>query len=185
MWENISTDQYSTRDLTWLVKGMKAGTLIFIADGSYNQEKAAKISGIGWIIYCKKAKWKIQGSFYDDSKAASSYRGELLDMCCLLLLEKALEEFFDIKDWTGKLSCDNESALYQATGGLKRIKSGASCADLLRSIRSSGNRLKGRFIGARGQPHGQVPTLAPTHSRTTAQRLVRSTCKRCRGKSNS
>ena len=47
MWENISTDQYSTRDLTWLVEGMKAGTLIFIADGSYNREKAPKISGTG------------------------------------------------------------------------------------------------------------------------------------------
>ena len=114
MWDNIFTDQYSTRDLTWLVEGMKAGSLIFIADGSYNREKAAKISGTGWIICCKKTKRKIQGSFYEDSKAASSYRGELLGMCCLLLLATALEEFFDIQDWTAQLSCDNKSALYQA-----------------------------------------------------------------------
>ena len=68
-------------------------------------------------------------------------------MCCLLLLATALEEFFDIQDWNAQLSCDNESALYQATRGLKRIRPGASCADLLRSIRSSGNRLRNSFIG--------------------------------------
>ena len=153
MWENISTDQYSTRDLTWLVEGMKTGSLIFIADGSYNREKAPKISGTGWIVYCTTAKRKIQGSFYEDSKAASSYRGELLGMCCLLLLATALEEFFDIQEWTAQLSCDNESALYQATRGLKRIRPGASCADLLRSIRSSGNRLNGKFIGVHVDSH--------------------------------
>ena len=153
MWEDISTDGYSTRDLSWLANGMKVGSLIFIADGSYNREKASDISGTGWIVYCKNSGRKIQGSFYEESKAASSYRGKLLGMCCLLLLASALEEFFDVETWTGQLSCDNESALYQATRGLKRIKPGSSCADLLRNIRSTAIRLKGRLIGVHVESH--------------------------------
>ena len=52
MWEGIEDGQATKNDLSWLVQGMKSGSLLWVADGSYDRKGAPLISGVGWIIFC-------------------------------------------------------------------------------------------------------------------------------------
>ena len=61
MWDGLH-DSYE--DLTWLVEGMRAGSLIFVTDGSYGRNRAPTVSGTGCIIHCKVTKKLLKGSFY-------------------------------------------------------------------------------------------------------------------------
>ena len=54
MWEGIEEDQATKEDVTWIAKGMKINTLIWVTDGSYDRKKAKDLSGVGWIIFCTK-----------------------------------------------------------------------------------------------------------------------------------
>ena len=104
MWDVLLGDK---EDLLWLIEGMKKGTLIWVTDGSYDRKRAPLISGAGWLGHCKMAKKTLKGYFFEYSKNASSYRAELLGLCALHLLTRALEEFFNITEWQGKICCDN------------------------------------------------------------------------------
>ncbi len=96
---------------------------------------------------------KLQVSFYKESKAASSYRGELLGMGDLLLIALDLETFFSVKDWLAQLLCGNKVVLYQEMWGLRQIKLITKFNDLLQSIQSSGNQISGRFVGKHVDSH--------------------------------
>ena len=52
MWEGIEDGQATKSDLSWLVQGMKSGSLLWVADGSYDRKGVPLISGVGWIIFC-------------------------------------------------------------------------------------------------------------------------------------
>ena len=146
MWEEIGTGEaWNKNNLTWLVDGMKNGTLILVADGSYDRKRAPNVSGAGWVIYCTQTQRLLRGFFYELSDSASSYRAEQLGILALLHLSLALEEFYDVKNWHGKLCCDNQSALYQASKKLIRIRPGAKGADILRNMRTVKQQLTARF----------------------------------------
>jgi hypothetical protein len=53
MWQEISNGNKPKDDMQWVANGMMAGTLIWTTDGSYDRKKAADLSGVGWIIFCK------------------------------------------------------------------------------------------------------------------------------------
>ncbi len=53
MWEDIDFTQTTTQDLQWIAEGMKNNTLVWTTDGSYDRKKAADLSVVGWIIFCK------------------------------------------------------------------------------------------------------------------------------------
>jgi hypothetical protein len=53
MWQEISNGDKPKDDMQWVADGMMAGTLIWTTDGSYDRKKAADLSGVGWIIFCK------------------------------------------------------------------------------------------------------------------------------------
>ena len=54
MWEGMDEGQSTKHDLTWVVQGMRNKSLYWVTDGSYNRKRAAEISGVGWVIFCKK-----------------------------------------------------------------------------------------------------------------------------------
>ena len=116
MWGRVYYDDPAAQDLRWLIDGMKNGTLIWVTDGSYDRKRATCISGAGWIIYCTVSGRLLRGEFNKFSREASSYRAELLGLCALYLLATALEEFYDIGEWNGKLCCDNKNALFCRRG---------------------------------------------------------------------
>ena len=78
----------------------------------------------------------LRANFYERSKSASSYRGELLGLVALHTLLLALAWFYDLGTVTPKICCDNMSALRQSSWRRHRIKTGASQADVPRVIRT-------------------------------------------------
>jgi hypothetical protein len=133
MWDGIQDEQ---QDISWLVEGLKSGTLICVTDGSYDRNFAPDISGAGFVLCCTKARKQLRANFYERSKSASSYRGELLGLTALHTLLLALKRYFRIDLKQSKICCDNISALRRSEQRRRRVKTGAAQADLLRVLRT-------------------------------------------------
>ena len=133
MWDGVEDPQ---QDLQWLVDGINNGSLIGVTDGSYARKAAPTVSGAGWLICCTSAKKMLRANFFEFSPSASSYRGELLGLVAQHTFLLALCIFYEIPTVKAKICCDNISALKQSSWRRRRIKNGASQADLLRAIRT-------------------------------------------------
>jgi hypothetical protein len=92
MWEGIEASQGLPYDITCVAEGMKNYTLKWITDGSYDRKKAIDLCRVGWIIFCTKTGSRLTGTFWEQSNSASSYRAEMLGLCVLHLLARALAE---------------------------------------------------------------------------------------------
>jgi len=57
-----------TADMSWMATALTNGTVIMVADGSYNKNKSTLISGAGWIIRCLASGKSIQGLAYEKSR---------------------------------------------------------------------------------------------------------------------
>ena len=145
MWEGIDVSQETRTNLTWMVEGMVNNTLIWVTDGSYDRNRATDLSGVGWVIFCTASARRLTGSFWEKSSSASSYRAEMLGLCALHLLARALAEFYKIEKWDATICCDNERALECSNLHQQRIKPSAKCADIRRSFRSTKQAFSGRF----------------------------------------
>ena len=73
MWEGIETEQPTYNNLAWLVEGMKAKTLLWVTDGSYNRKQAPDLCGVGWVIICTRTGRRLTGPFL-----GTNNRGKLL-----------------------------------------------------------------------------------------------------------
>jgi hypothetical protein len=87
---------------------MKNNTLVWTTNGSYDRKKAANLSIVGWIIFCKDSGLQMTGTFWEKSPSASSFRAEMLGLACLHLLARAVAEFFAIGHWTAVVLCNNK-----------------------------------------------------------------------------
>ena len=133
MWEVVNGE---SDDLLWLAEALCQGTSIWTTDGSYDRKRAPRVSGAGWIICDKATRKVLRGNFYEVSRSASSYRGELLGLLALHTLALAVVEFYGIEQATGVMRCDNDPALIKSKSNRRRVRSGASQADILRALRS-------------------------------------------------
>ena len=77
MWEGLAK-KHEYDDLTWLVEGLKRGTVEWCTDGSYHRGRAPNISGAGWMCCdttpvehggCRNA---LKGNFWEKSDSANS-----------------------------------------------------------------------------------------------------------------
>ena len=93
MWDSIEDEN---QDLSWLVEGIRNGTVVAVADGSYNRKTAPDVSGAGLVLCCTKAEKLLRISFFERSRSASSYREELLGLVALHLLLLAMCQFYEI-----------------------------------------------------------------------------------------
>ena len=134
MWEQMTGD---TSDMSWLATALINGTLIMAADGSYNSNKSTLISGAGWIIRCLSSGKSIQGSAYEKSTCAGSYRGEMLGLLALYATTATAHSFFNLHKTSGVIIGDNKGALYQAHRKHKRVTPSSSQTDIIRAIRSA------------------------------------------------
>jgi hypothetical protein len=114
-----------------------------MTDGSYSRKRAADLSGVGWIIFCKRTGLQMTGTFWEKSPSASSFRADMLGLACLHLLARAVVEFFNLGQWAAVILCDNKKALELSLNHRRRIKPSAKCADIRRSFRAT----KQTFIG--------------------------------------
>jgi hypothetical protein len=108
MWDYIKEGEIDT---LWLSDVLINGTLIGIADGSFDRHKAKSCSGLGWILVCTASKRTLRGLFYEISAAAVSYQGKLLGLVALHTLILAVADYYNLQCASGKICCNNISAL--------------------------------------------------------------------------
>ncbi len=145
MWESIDESQQTKHNLTRLVEGMKSNTLLWVTDGSYDRKTAADLCGVGWIIFCNKTGLRLTGIFWERSPAASSYWTEMLGLCALHLIARALSEFYKIKEWKATMECNNKRALEQSSYTCHRIRPSAKYADIQQSLKATKHTFTGKF----------------------------------------
>ncbi len=131
MWEYIKEKEHNTE---WLKDVLINGMLIGVTDGSYDRHKAKLCSGSGWILVCTASQRTLRGSFYKVSAVAGAYRGKLLGLVALHTLILQLANYYNVQTASGKICCDNISALNQASKTRKRVRSGIEHSNLQRAI---------------------------------------------------
>ena len=133
MWKYVEGD---TPSMKWLAMALQNGTAIAVTDGSYNRSLAPDISGAGWLIACTESQKMLGGWFYEHSRKAGSYRGELLGSVATHLLAAFTAEYFSIDICRGDMACNNKGALNQAAKLHQRVRTSAKHSDLLRTLRT-------------------------------------------------
>ena len=121
MWEDVDFTQDTTQDLRWVAEGIQNNTLVWTTDGSYIKKRATDLPGVGWIIFCTRTGLRMTGTFWKKSPAASSFRAEMLGLCALHLLVRAVAEFCGIGQLASVLLCDNKQAMELSSHHLQRI----------------------------------------------------------------
>ncbi len=121
MWEDIDFKQDTTQDLTWVAEVMQNNNLVWTTDGSYGRRWAADLSGVGLIIFRTKTGLRMTGTFWEKSPSASSFWAEMLGLCALHIYAQAIAEYFNIKEWTSVISCDNKHTLELSSHHQQRI----------------------------------------------------------------
>ena len=122
MWSDIRNDD---PNLCWVLQATNNGSGICCTDGSYTITIAPHISRAGWVFYCTVQCKKLQGSFYEFSTRAGSYRGELLGLLAIHIRMAAFEEYFKLEGSSAKICCDNQGVLYKSKELRRRIPTGS------------------------------------------------------------
>jgi hypothetical protein len=100
---------------------------------------------VGWIIFCKRTGLQMTGTFWEKSPSASLFRAEMLGLCCLHLLVRAVAEFFGTGQWEVVILCDNKRALELSSNHWWRIRPSAKCADIRHSFQATKQVFTGGF----------------------------------------
>ena len=122
-------------NMSWIATALYDGSAIIVTDGSYNRVLAPRVSGAGWVLVSTNSRRMIYGSFYEISRAASSYRGELLGLTAIHHLVAYVLEFYVVRSAKGSIHCDNKGALHQAAVKRKRVRPKTKHTDLIRNLR--------------------------------------------------
>ncbi len=131
--------------MQWVADGMMTGSLIWTTNGSYDRKKAADLLGVGWIIFCKTTGRRLTGSFWERSTMVSLFRAEMLGLCMLHLLARAISEHYAIGRWTAEMGCDNKRALTLSSHHNRRICPSAKCANIRRNFKAPKQTYQGGF----------------------------------------
>jgi hypothetical protein len=145
MWDNIDPGAHSKDNLLWIGEGTTKGLLIWTTDGSYNRKKAVDLSGAGWIIFCRNTGRQITGAFWERSSTASSFQAEMLGLCALHLLARALSKYYNLNDWSATMCCNNKCVLNLSFHHRGRIRPSAKCANIRRRFRATKQTYQGGF----------------------------------------
>jgi ribonuclease HI len=133
MWDYVSDKE---SDPLWLKEALKQGSAILATDGSYSRTKGPHVSGAGWVIACRKTHRLLKGSFYENSRDASPYRGELLGLVALHTIILQICKYYNLQLVRGKIICNSKLALNQSSKQYRRVSAGTPQADLFRALRS-------------------------------------------------
>ncbi len=125
MWEGIETGKDLPYNMSWVAEGMTNNSLVWVMDSSYDKKKAIDLCRVGWILFCTKTGFCLTDTFWEKSNSASSYRAELLGLCALHLLARAVVEYYKVEGWSAMLCCNNKCALELSSHHLRRIRPSA------------------------------------------------------------
>ncbi len=126
---------------TWTWDGLILGPLILSTDGFYRPNKDTTICAAGWTLTCTRTQRILQGSFYERSTDASSYREELLGIVAIYTLVLAISQYYKLDLIQGKVCCISRSALNKSSWRVQRICPGAVQADLFHTLHTIRSKL--------------------------------------------
>ncbi len=66
MWDDIDFAQETTQNLKWVAEEMQNNTLVWTTEESYDRKQVADLSGMGWIIFCKRTGLQMTGTFWEN-----------------------------------------------------------------------------------------------------------------------
>jgi hypothetical protein len=131
MWDYVSDKE---SDPLWLKEALEQSLAILATDGSYSRTKGPHVSGAGWFIAYRKTHRLLKGSFYENSRDASLYRGELLGLVALHTIILQICKYYNLQSVRGKIICDSKSTLNQSSKQYRRVSAGTLQADLFRAL---------------------------------------------------
>jgi hypothetical protein len=132
MWDYVPD---VTSEPSWLLLALKRDTSVLPTDGSYDRKRGPYVSGAGWVTACRRSGNILKGSFFEFSRDANSYRGELLGLVAIHTLVLQACWFYQPITVIGKIICNSKLALYKSSEkGHRRIRPGVAQADLFLSI---------------------------------------------------
>ena len=166
MWAHIVEGDI---DVEWIRDALINGTFIAVTDGSYDRVTAPTISSSGWIIVCTACHRTLRGSFFEVSRSAGSYRGELLGLVAIHTFAIAIAQYFSVAEIFRGISCDNTAALNQASKYRKRVGVGVKHSDLHRTIRTLKHLVRTSFRYAHVKSHQDK--LRPWRELTLSEQL--------------
>jgi hypothetical protein len=140
MWDYVSDKE---SDPLWLKEALEQGTAILATDSSYSRTRGSHVSGAGWVITCPKTQKVLKGLFYEKSRDASPYRGELLGLVALHMIILHICKYYYVSTARRKIICDSKLALNQSSKQRGRVSPGTSQADLFRALRSIHQEIPG------------------------------------------
>jgi hypothetical protein len=88
MWDNL---QWTGED-DWLATAIAEGTCIAVTDGSYVKDLYPSINSAVVVLECTRGRGRVWCSFPEASRAACSYRGELIGLMAIHLILLAINE---------------------------------------------------------------------------------------------
>jgi hypothetical protein len=180
MWPNINTGDKPKDNMQRVADGMTAGTLIWTTNGSYDRKSAADLSGVGWTIFCKATSCQITGSFWERSITASSFRAEMLGLCALHLLARAIAEYYGLGRWLAKVCCNNKQALLLSSHHKGQMWPSAKMRWYQKELSSYQTNIPGGIqVHARVWTHGPTPIVVTPQYHTTAKLCMQHASKTC------
>ena len=164
MWGGMEPGNNSlTKNVSWVAEGLTLGSLIWVTDGEYDRTRASDLSGVGWIIFCKRMGFPITGSFWERSILATLYRAELLGLCALHFLARVVAEFYKLDGWSAMLCCNIKRALEKSSNDRSRIRPSTKGVDIPHSLQTT--------VSLRPclRTYGQTPHLGTAYTHTAIQ----------------
>ena len=82
LWDNVNMVGTNT----WIAEAITDYSLLAVTDGSFMRKQYPDMCTCAFILECTHCKGKLVGRFPEQSKAAGSYRGELLGLLSIQLI---------------------------------------------------------------------------------------------------
>ncbi len=145
MWEGMEAGKDLPYNMSWVAEGMTNNSLVWVTDGSYDRKMAIDLCGVGWNIFLYQNRIPLDRHLLGKNPTWQAHRAELLGLCTLHLLARAVAEYYKVKGWSAMLCCDNKHALELSSHHLHSIWPSAKCADIRRSPKTTKPLLNSAF----------------------------------------
>lgn len=112
---------FKLEDISWLKEGMRNGTLVWCADGSYKRKVVPLVLSVGWVVECMACEKRMKESFYEESESVNSYQAKQLGFCAICHLLAVLSFFNQIQFQKLKVGCNNYGTIKISRHRITRI----------------------------------------------------------------
>ena len=122
-------------DGSWITKGLMAGSLICVHDGSYMVHMSRSACSAGFVIRCRSTGYQALGTIVEQSDDASNYRGEILGGMMMMLVLRAATGKTHLPYRQVTVNCDNNGVVSHGNDPSSPLPEKQVQADVLRCLK--------------------------------------------------